>query len=742
MISDPKLEDLVMSIVQSGQDAGALERLLPDGWSINPNGDNGQTMLECWKNSRISRDIEGLIPALEALEHNGNWTRKRHNGASKSATIGDVETRAVKMASSQETMHALGTLDGAEGHELQSSSDMQAAAATLADLGGCNVSLIAGPFDTSAYTEGLHPQFGHVDNLPETSDGFLSQQHALHPEVQAVQRCRCQASIPQALPSTTGKLLDIYFSFTHCYFPILARHDVLRLSYQYNQRSQNMTINSPGSGEIAALWSALAYADSYARESGIGEGSQNQSPNATGADLYATAKALIPQDGKNAEIGHIQALLILSLLNTRRSQWRAAWMFAGQAVRIATDLDPSHSYLQLPPRFFGAEFKSPARESPVFLGCFALDTLLSARLGRLPHLRTGDLAYIAPVEADGPDEWEPWTNPTNPDHSYTRGMLRAPSFGASTFNSFIELMKVLNNIICEPTWGSEWQTRCSIFQERLSEIMIKFSRLHPADSAQSHYPHHALFHVFQKSVLGVMRLRTQKFQVASSISPGLDSGDISALHELTISFRDCCEAFNATNMPPFLEFCVHHTLQELRILSPLSARSQTSAVVKCTYQLHQISLLGGGKAFMDLQEATQALILPDIGDADIPMSHDGQDPCITDINGENRAQADGVSSHQLLDQTIQLLDSSQNLLGRTSTRQKGSAISNTHQNSALSQSSGSNRNVEKIAGSQIVDLSINDPATNAPSGICHPPTDSSSGDEVFLSLAYQDTTDW
>lgn len=62
------------------------------------------------------------------------------------------------------------------------------------------------------------------------------------------------------LPSEAWHLLDVYFSYTHSWLPIMEKHDLLRTSYQYSQNRNNVPLFGYGSGDHAALWAAIAYA--------------------------------------------------------------------------------------------------------------------------------------------------------------------------------------------------------------------------------------------------------------------------------------------------------------------------------------------------------------------------------------------------------------------------------------------------------------------------------------------------
>ncbi len=105
------------------------------------------------------------------------------------------------------------------------------------------------------------------------------------------------------LPSETWHLLDVYFSYTHSWLPIIEKHDLLRTSYQY---SQNLRVGlTAGSGENTVLWAAIAYAKFQHR-------AINNIPRALGdvgemvwtaERMYSQARALIPNEEGNLELG-------------------------------------------------------------------------------------------------------------------------------------------------------------------------------------------------------------------------------------------------------------------------------------------------------------------------------------------------------------------------------------------------------------------------------------------------------
>ena len=249
------------------------------------------------------------------------------------------------------------------------------------------------------------------------------------------------------LPSEAWHLLDVYFSYTHSWLPIIDKLDLLRTSYQYSQNRHDILLIGPGSGNHAALWAAIAYSKFQHR-------AINNIPHAQGEvaemvwtaeKMYTQARSFIPNEEGYFELGHVQALLILTLTNLGIGHLSRAWLLIGQAVRLALDL-----------RLHGlsddvlAPLKPKSRDKHVFLGCFVLETLIAARLGRHPHLRSEDAERLGQVEEDGLEEWDPWTDCLSVRKLDT-GNVRSPASILSTFNRLIHVVQILN----EATYISE-----------------------------------------------------------------------------------------------------------------------------------------------------------------------------------------------------------------------------------------------------------------------------------------------
>lgn len=248
---------------------------------------------------------------------------------------------------------------------------------------------------------------------------------------------------PAALPPQAAQLVELYFSHTQNWFPIIERHKILKLLYEYED-SREMHDRMEPTGTAAALWAILAYA--HCQDSAINAGSPNDSDA-----LYQTAEGLIPADSDYG-LGHVQALLLLSMINLGHAERSKAWHLCGRAVRAAIDMN-LHS-----------EDGANGPNKVVFLGCFLLDTHISAQLGRCPHLRSDDAEVTGPILEDGSEEWDPWVNSLQGlSKAHALGEMatrRRPVQALSCFNRLVGLYCILNDIIRDSSKDSDREAFC------------------------------------------------------------------------------------------------------------------------------------------------------------------------------------------------------------------------------------------------------------------------------------------
>jgi hypothetical protein len=241
------------------------------------------------------------------------------------------------------------------------------------------------------------------------------------------------------LPPQTSQLLDIYFAVTHSWFPVVAKHNILRASYLYANAPFSVTTTSPGSGDHAALWAILSYTITQSRTNSRAGPAESV---ALAKEYYTVSRNLIPTEKARYELGHIQALLLLTLVNMGLEDWTAAWLLSGQAVRMATAMGLG----ALPDSRRSDELR---QGKAVFLGCFVVDSLLSFRLSRSPAMPPSDLATVGLLEEDGLEEWNSWVDvlpPTGAPQGSKNPPRRGPLLALSCFNRLVELSSVLNKV--------------------------------------------------------------------------------------------------------------------------------------------------------------------------------------------------------------------------------------------------------------------------------------------------------
>ncbi|KAF2191329.1 hypothetical protein K469DRAFT_656115 [Zopfia rhizophila CBS 207.26] len=239
---------------------------------------------------------------------------------------------------------------------------------------------------------------------------------------------------PTTLPANIWRLFDVYFSHTQCWFPISEKHDVLKISYSYPTNGLHLSASVPGSGDHAELWSIFALASLQDMTTTFSSGMERSVElHASPQRLYNIARNLIPNELGAFQLGHVKALLILSLFNLSQSIPEAAWLLVGHAARILTGIEAMESR-ELP----------HSRFKHVFAGCFMLETILSMQLKRRSHLQPSDLIRIGKINEDGLEEWQPWTGCLDSESAKYQSIARAPVLSLSSFNRLVEIVGIIS----------------------------------------------------------------------------------------------------------------------------------------------------------------------------------------------------------------------------------------------------------------------------------------------------------
>lgn len=231
---------------------------------------------------------------------------------------------------------------------------------------------------------------------------------------------------PMPLPSSTWRLLEVYFAYTQSWLPICEKHDMLRVSYSYPEAGLVLTDSSISDpGDHAELWSILAVAAYQERMATQG---QEHDLLHDPERLHRVARSLIPTESGSFNPGHVRALLNLAVVELASGNTEVAWLLVGSASRIMAVIERSSQIL-------------PARWKHLLAGCFVLDCFISLNLQRRPYLLRSDVVKSELIQEDGIEEWQPWSAPITISSA---PVSRKPALGLSSFNKLIEIVDILN----------------------------------------------------------------------------------------------------------------------------------------------------------------------------------------------------------------------------------------------------------------------------------------------------------
>jgi hypothetical protein len=398
--------------------------------NMSRDGESANKYLSAWKNSVVLKDIEGLLDQPEGDPNTMNFDGNERDPPRSAEISGMLTPKLFEWHVSGDPQHY-------QDEMISHRPILKHSTTTVLDI-------------PRSYT----PKSRACGTQTDPEKPFLAKAPADNTAMtqpMKYQKLGCSQSFsasPLHLPSNAWRLFDIYFSYTHCWLPIIEKHDILRTAFRYNEKDLHISLTKSGSGDHAAMWAVLAmaaiqdasvthrYNDGEYRGDCLG-------PD----DLYGIARSLIPSEEVGFEIGHVQGLLILSLIKFGRQDWTAAWILVGHATRMSLCLGLDHSPSA---KTHIMTKKSSSRGKHVFLGCIALETLISTQTGRLPQLRKDHIAKIGFLEEDGLDEWQPWENLSDflPEKEPHRSFHRGPLYALSTFNRLISLLSILNDLCC------------------------------------------------------------------------------------------------------------------------------------------------------------------------------------------------------------------------------------------------------------------------------------------------------
>ncbi|KAF2502678.1 hypothetical protein BU16DRAFT_612304 [Lophium mytilinum] len=357
---------------------------------------------------------------------------------------------------------------------------------------------------------------------------------------------RNKDSQPLALPPDAWSLIDTYFAYTQSWLPILDRANVYRTAHFCSASGVEDAANCPGPGATVALWAALALASS-----------QISMPPRDRNHIYRVARGLVSDDVETCGLGHAQALLLLSLVKFNAGFCATASLLVGQAIQIAYNIGLHQA--NRPSDGDAASHAPHPKGKHVLLGCFILDTLYSARLGRPPQLRKDFVGELERLDEDVLEEWDVWDVPPHLNYAVSRQPLRLNS----TFKELGKIHVLLNDLLCSGMEKEHAPGQYSLFFDRL----VKLSRELPSPCqlnmsleeskliANIHQLQVYNLHSALAAAAMLLQLYPYRAESADTLATNLGTGPTHAHHILGL-LRRYSTTFGLSYVPPHLDFAV------------------------------------------------------------------------------------------------------------------------------------------------------------------------------------------
>lgn len=181
------------------------------------------------------------------------------------------------------------------------------------------------------------------------------------------------------LPGNWRRLVDIYFSYTHCWFPIVNKESIINTAQAFPAGGIPLQSMVDFPSAYAELWAVLALA-SFQDAASL---SPAVEPRMSPQRIYFIARNMMPSEERRFELPHLRALLLHSIVLIGQGAGLAAWMLVGTAVRLALHLRETGE-------LYATDGNADELVSPgalAFTACLVLNTFTSACLGQPTFLK-------------------------------------------------------------------------------------------------------------------------------------------------------------------------------------------------------------------------------------------------------------------------------------------------------------------------------------------------------------------
>lgn len=301
--------------------------------------------------------------------------------------------------------------------------------------------------DTSADDSGTEDSISPAN--PNTFEGKTLPDLAIHGIASSGGlRDSSDSSYPSKLilPPNWKRLVEIYYSYIHDWFPIVERDAVNIAASAYPPEGLNWTACRVSTSSHAQLWSVLAVSAFQDASSTKPSNSAEFSPS----KIYAISHRLLPIDDENFEAPHICALLLQSLALLGQKKTLGAWILVGKAARLA--LHGRATVTHMFPIKPGNESCLSHAEVRILAATFVLDSLASLCLGQ-PQVTAGirhslpSVSITKLLEASG--NWAP-VDGLGPSLRNRDEFIPSPAFPLPTFQQIFSFCRI---------WGAGMDAR-------------------------------------------------------------------------------------------------------------------------------------------------------------------------------------------------------------------------------------------------------------------------------------------
>ncbi|KAI5463598.1 hypothetical protein BGZ63DRAFT_413165 [Mariannaea sp. PMI_226] len=344
---------------------------------------------------------------------------------------------------------------------------------------------------------------------------------------------RSEESTPLILPPNWRHLIDIYFTYTHCWFPILDKDVVTSTAMRYPPEGLNLEPKD-STALHAQLWAIFAIA-SFQDSACCHRKSNNISPTY----IYAVCRRLTPPDDGDFEPPHICAILLQSLVLLGQKNHMAAWLLIGKALRLAITAHTTSAHM-----FPVAQGHQPSVNDSgkrILAAAFMLDTLASLCLEQ-PEVTTGMHSNLPSDDPTGlvDQEEQPW--------SPIPGIGPISSDAAARSQTFAQPLPTFRQLyaFCK-LWASS-------MEERLHESRLQRKKISPEDLVQSLDPRFSfcnslIFGGSTPTVPSAFLLQAMFLTVTLDLVPGHRPSLFSNFLEI---IESCLDNFGPSGTPPLM----------------------------------------------------------------------------------------------------------------------------------------------------------------------------------------------